>query len=433
MVSQEGIRREIDLAGDVRWQLVERVIASPAFQRSNRLRDLLRHIAERTIRGQANELTEQHIGQVVFGKPADYSPNEDSSVRVHARQLRLKLHEYFDGDGRGEALVLEIPKGSYAPIFRPVQSAAPVQTSADTPPAALIPEVRTRPAIWTVLPWLLTAVMTVVSIFLWQRPATLASTSTPAPWPLSAVFNKDYRTQIIVADINYGMLQFMSQKSGSLEQYLMPNVQQAFGISNPTERESRILTFLDKTLHTSYADVAVVAKLITAAGDRRDQVSVRSARDLNLRELEEGNYILVGSPISNPWVSLFDSKLNFKENHPFGSAAVQSFINKRPGPNEETVYQGLQRSGEGGDDYATIALLPNSRRGSVLILQGLHQEGTEGVGLFLGEPENRKQLREALGIQKETAPPVFFEALLRTTVVAGAPKSTRIVTTRILH
>jgi hypothetical protein len=42
---------------------------------------------------------------------------EDSSVRVHARQLRLKLHEYFDGEGREEPMIVEIPKGAYNPCL----------------------------------------------------------------------------------------------------------------------------------------------------------------------------------------------------------------------------------------------------------------------------------------------------------------------------
>src|SRR5260370_42344907 len=87
------VQTATDLAADPRWQLIERVISSAAFQKSNRLRDLLCHLAERSIGGHASELTEHQIGHAVFGKPIDYSPNEDSSVRVHARQLRLKLHE----------------------------------------------------------------------------------------------------------------------------------------------------------------------------------------------------------------------------------------------------------------------------------------------------------------------------------------------------
>ncbi|MGA9062792.1 MAG: hypothetical protein WB341_14140, partial [Terracidiphilus sp.] len=93
---------EQELKADARWQLIERITASPPFQKSARIRELLRYMAERTLHGQAQDLTEHHIGSAVFGKPQDYSVVEDSSVRVHIRQLRLRLHEYFDGDGRDE-------------------------------------------------------------------------------------------------------------------------------------------------------------------------------------------------------------------------------------------------------------------------------------------------------------------------------------------
>src|SRR4030088_1031521 len=100
-----------DFTNDKRWQLVQRIVSRPPFQKSTRLRDLLQYVTEQTIHGNAHELTEQHIGNALFHKPSDYSPLEDSSVRVHVRQLRLKLHEYFNEDGRNEAIVLEIPKG----------------------------------------------------------------------------------------------------------------------------------------------------------------------------------------------------------------------------------------------------------------------------------------------------------------------------------
>src|ERR1700753_830420 len=108
------------------WLLVERIIASVSFRRAGRLKDLLRYLAEMSIRGQTSDLTEQHIGQAVFGKSANYSPVEDSSVRVHIRQLRLKLHEYFDSEGREEAVIVEIPKGSYALTFHAVPVLPPV-------------------------------------------------------------------------------------------------------------------------------------------------------------------------------------------------------------------------------------------------------------------------------------------------------------------
>src|SRR5437667_5666497 len=113
-----------DILADERWQLVQRIVSSPPFQKSTRLRELLEHVTERAIHGHAHELTEQQIGSTLFHKPSGYSSLEDSSVRVHARQLRLKLHEYFDEEGRNEPLILSIPKGSYTPIFKPATKAA---------------------------------------------------------------------------------------------------------------------------------------------------------------------------------------------------------------------------------------------------------------------------------------------------------------------
>src|ERR1700759_4164438 len=128
--SLSPLKNTDDLIADQRWQLVQRILLSPPFQRATRLRDLLQYVTEQTIRGHAHDLTEQHIGNALFHKPSDYSPLEDSSVRVHARQLRLKLHEYFNEDGRDEALILEIPKGASSPVFRAVQKSSPVLVAA---------------------------------------------------------------------------------------------------------------------------------------------------------------------------------------------------------------------------------------------------------------------------------------------------------------
>src|SRR6202048_137001 len=126
-----------NLLNDERWQLVQRIISSPPFQKGTRLRDLLQYATEQTIRGNAHELTQQHIGNALFHKPSDYSPLEDSSVRVHVRQLRLKLHEYFNEDGRNEPTILEIPKGSYAPVFRAAQKGDLISAAGEAKPSAV--------------------------------------------------------------------------------------------------------------------------------------------------------------------------------------------------------------------------------------------------------------------------------------------------------
>jgi hypothetical protein len=424
-----------NLLSDERWQLVQRIISSPPFQKGTRLRDLLQYVTEQTIRGHAHELTEQHIGNALFHKPSDYSPLEDSSVRVHARQLRLKLHEYFNEDGRDESLILEIPKGAYAPAFRRV----PKIPSA--PPVDLSPKVLPL-ASWRgrqMVPWAICAALAILCVVLLYRTATsggLASTAVAAaaePWPFSQLFDARHQTIIVVADSNYGMSRILASQSGSLDQYLRRDFQRSTSTTKDGPADSRLSDYISNSTLTSFADVADVVSLYKMAGPLQSQVSVRYPRDLRMRDLDHNNYIFIGSPASNPWVALLQDKLNFRESESVVGKSVKVFVNKNPLPGEQPEYQGLRWTGTQGEDYATISLLPNATHdGSVLALQGLQQEGTEAAGRFLADEENRRQLMSALGISpaQGASQNIWFEALIRSRTVSGAPNSTTLVAVR---
>jgi hypothetical protein len=429
--SLQTVTVENDLIDDPRWQLIDRILATGPFQKSGRLRELLPYLAERSIHGHSHELTEHNIGIAVFSKPADYSPVDDSSVRVHARQLRLKLHEYFDGEGRGEPMIVEIPKGSYTPVFRAVREPLPETVTAVLPLPLVIPPAKTRN--WkAVLPWSMVAILTFACV--WLSIARFQLTSGPAvPWPLAEVFDGSTPTHIVTADVNYGMLRIISQKNGSLEEYLRPDLQQSLTPPGLSDREARIMNYISSSNLTSYADVVVATTLLNLVPNSRNYVTVRSARDLRLRDLEQGNYVFVGSPSSNPWVSLYQNRLNFIESEGVVGESMKYFVNEHPKPGEQKNYQGLEFTGSAGEDYATISLLPTSSgRGSVLILQGLQQEGTEAAGIFLADEGSGEQIRKALGLDDKAAKPVHFEILIRTRAVAGAPNATTIVAARLL-
>src|SRR5688500_18143243 len=104
---------------DERLLLVRRIVASRLFQKSTRQKSFLLYIAECTVENRLEDTTEQAIGHHVFGRTDDYAPAEDNVVRVTARQLRLKLREYFEGEGQSEPVLVEIPKGGYIPVFIP--------------------------------------------------------------------------------------------------------------------------------------------------------------------------------------------------------------------------------------------------------------------------------------------------------------------------
>jgi hypothetical protein len=432
--SLSPLKNTDDLIADERWQLVQRILLSPPFQRATRLRDLLQYVTEQTIRGHAHQLTEQHIGNELFHKPSDYSPLEDSSVRVHARQLRLKLHEYFNEDGRNEQLIIEIPKGAYAPTFRPVTKAVlPLPVIVPAPEAA-------SPKTWPLrplLPWLISGALAMACMALtyqsFRRPTGTTAGVPSIAWPFSQIFDVRHQTVIVVADSNYGMSRILASQSESLDQYLRRDFQRNSTMNKIGEADSRLSEYISNSTFTSFADVADVVSLFKMAGPLESQVSVRYPRDLRMRDLDHNNYIFIGSPGSNPWVALLQDKLNFVESEAVVGKSAKVFLNKNPLPGEQAEYAGLRWTGTMGEDYATIALLPNATHdGSVLALQGLQQEGTEAAGRFLADQENRRQLMKALGLSTVdgSLANVWFEALIRSRTVSGAPNSTTLVAVR---
>lgn len=426
-----------DLLADERWQLVQRIVSSPAFQKSTRLRELLEYISERTIHGHSHELTEQHIGDTLFHKASGYSSLEDSSVRVHARQLRLKLHEYFDEEGRSESLILSIPKGCYTPTFKPAtiaRGAAP-QVAAKTSPSN--PWYARAALAWTVCGVLVVACAVLLYGLTTHTTSSVAAFTNNPPWPLSQVFDNRHQTIIVVADGNYGMFRILNNQTGSLDQYLRREFFQGTNTLKRKGTDSGLSEYISNSTLTSFADVADVATLLTLAGPLQKRIFVRYPRDLGMRDLDHDNYIFIGSPASNPWVSLFQNKLNFRESEGVVGNSAKAFVNTSPLAGEKARYEGLRWTGTVGEDYATIALLPNvTHDGTVLALQGLQQEGTEAAGRFLADPEDRRQLKAALGLPSsmESVPEnIYFEALIRSRTVAGAPNSTALVAARRVH
>ena len=97
---------------------LERVLESPGFARNERMSRFLRFVVERHLDGRDHELKESVVAIEVFGRRPDYNPKHDPIVRTEAGRLRARLREYYTAEGKGDALVIELPKGGYAPVVR---------------------------------------------------------------------------------------------------------------------------------------------------------------------------------------------------------------------------------------------------------------------------------------------------------------------------
>src|SRR5580658_9449327 len=90
-----------------------RILATPAFVRSPRLAQFLRFAVEQRLSGRTDAPKEIEVGVQVFGRGVDFDPRVDPVVRVQARLLRFKLHEYYETVGKTDPIRIDLPKGSY--------------------------------------------------------------------------------------------------------------------------------------------------------------------------------------------------------------------------------------------------------------------------------------------------------------------------------
>jgi tetratricopeptide (TPR) repeat protein/TolB-like protein len=94
------------------------MLASSLFQRAAQLSRFLRFTVEKSLAGETAEIKEFVIGIEVYRRPPSYDPRMDSCVRVGVGKLRDKLGTYYRTEGADDPVVIDLPKGTYIPVFR---------------------------------------------------------------------------------------------------------------------------------------------------------------------------------------------------------------------------------------------------------------------------------------------------------------------------
>jgi adenylate cyclase len=108
---------------------LERIVGSADFDASRRSREFLRFIVEETLAGRGGTLTQAAIATGVFDRRGDFDALVDPIVRIQAGRLRRSLERYYLLSGVGDTLRIDLPRGTYMPVFRflPEKRAADVR------------------------------------------------------------------------------------------------------------------------------------------------------------------------------------------------------------------------------------------------------------------------------------------------------------------
>lgn len=363
---------------DPRWQLVQQVVHSIQFEKSHRLKSFLLFVCERELTGRRGEISEQEIGVQVFGRSAGYNPGDDSIVRSQARILRQRLAEYFTAVGFTAGMRIDIPKGSYVPVFELIdEPTVPEPDLVDEPiPSEATPAVWRRRSIGVSL-LCLVVVTGLCSLYFVRHAkrqvdpetrfwnALLRTKRTPVIVPADS-------TLVIIEELTGSQVSFDTYQS---RQYLASPVLTRIG-GNLSAAD------LDQSQYTSMADLNLVARLMNVPQTSTVQPAIRYARDLSISDAREDNLILIGGARANPWVQLFAGKMNFAVDYDW-QTKKNAVTNKTPRPGESPVY--LQESSDPTHRvYGLIAYESSlDGEGESLLVAGTSSAGTQAAGDFL--------------------------------------------------
>ena len=82
----------------------------------------MKFLVEETLAGREDQLKQYTIGTAILNREADFNPDLDPIVRILAGRLRRSLKSYYEQEGGGDVIRIEIPKGGYIPIFLDINS-----------------------------------------------------------------------------------------------------------------------------------------------------------------------------------------------------------------------------------------------------------------------------------------------------------------------
>jgi hypothetical protein len=401
----------------VSWQqaLSERVAASAAFQKSNRLRDLLLFLCERAAADPAAGVREQEIGVKVFGRPADYDTTQDPLVRVQVSQLRKRLQLHFEQDGKHEPVVIEIPKGCYTPVFR--DRAIPAHGDWGQRLRAWFNPLAIALAI-------LATFTSLAAVWFAYRPVSSNLAQAPRREPQRdldlfwrQVFGSGRPACVVLSDSSLASFEILLGRRLTANDYRRGlNLYHALAdaeIASP-DRRAASKVIVDKAT-VPFADAQLVSEIASLNAFHGVHTDLVFARDFSPSYFNSHDVILLGNAAANPWQDFFEDQLNFRARFQ-GSPERANFENLAPLPGEEAIY--TEDRGR-HLEYCRVAFLPNpARKGSVILIAGTDMTSTQAGGQLITSDRWIDSIHKRLGDPDASRLP-YFEVLLKVQVQIG--------------
>ncbi len=458
-------------------QHVQEIVDGAAFKGSHRSAQFLVYIVERAIAGSFESLKERMIGMELFGRSPAYDTSEDAIVRVTASDVRKRLLQHYGRNGTASDFRIGLPLGSYIPEItrsseslpslrnglahlrevadKPTDSTAALQSNGtalqepapDTTAAEAAVPVRPVPEVapanpqarpgkrWLTIAALLVAMNLGLWALAWKHLSARAEVPPVPEAPWSAFFASPRPTHVISSDPDIEAIQVLSNSPISVSDYANHHY-----LPQPNNLPPIVEKICVDILHgdkASTVDTQVAVDIAALARGYARKIDVVGARDLQFSSLKtDDNFIFLGSPISNPWFSVFDDQLDFRfvsADPPSGkSSGMEAVRNFHPHAGESAFYLPSAKGGGTGESFAIVALVANlDQSGQVLLLAGADREGTLAAGRLVTDLPRLAAAMQRCGISP-SGPVRHFELLLRVDTMASYPTQSVVAACHLL-
>jgi hypothetical protein len=401
---------------------VDKIVSSHGLHGSESLCKLLRYFAHHALDHPGTPLKEYQIATEVFGRPSDFDPQLDSTIRVQAGRLRAKLAEYYAAEGAEDPIVVELPKGTYLLAFhhRSINgrgahaggaSRHEAEESASHPSSNWL-------AAFVVASILLAASLALVAALVFTRK-TPESVQAGAVESVPAIFRTFWNPFLTGPEepwVIFSNAAFIGRPETGMRYY------------NAARDPQGVIW----DHYTGVGEVLAVHDLDQVFGLLHRGIRVKRGSLFSLDDAQNNDLIFVGSPSEN--LTLLDipgsKHFVFRRVQSGPRKGDLSIVNVHPQAGEPASVVASPSASPLTEDYAIIALMPglNPAR-SVMILAGTTTFGTEGAVEFISRPNSVANLLSRLSVTKaEDLKP--FEALLRVKIARGVPVETELVAVR---
>jgi hypothetical protein len=454
----------MELGKQQKLEQLKKLLQSRTLQNSESLKAFLRFVVEKTVDDEDVHLKEYTIATEVFGRNADYDPRIDSVVRVQAGRLRTKLQEYYTTEGKTDPVVIDLPKGHYHPVFICAHQEAGLEISATpalpangadsnghaAPAAHAQPGIENPPArgkgravVFLLGGLVLLLGVLVLTLYFSNRElrrqatATANSLNTEDSKLVWGPFVDDPQSPLLVlsSPTVYRFLNEADPESLAQRAIQLDAAQTRLLVDAPEFKgqwaggdSPKLIPSLG--MYTGMGEAIGLYRLTDLFRGENKTILLRQSRHINAADLKYRNVILLGSIYVNEWTRRLPSIENFVYTF---SATIE---NRDPLPGEEREYkpQFNEQTGRLAVDYALITVKPNvSGEHAVMTLAGIFSEGTEAAAEFVTTRNHLAVLGQRLRqLGGQSAPPKYYQALLKVEVENGTPTTITLLSLRAL-